>query len=722
MVGLGTLGLLMGAGWLATRGLEGRALVRFLLAWALGFSLWGAWSLVVGWFVSFAPAVALGGGLFACLWSWRKPGFEGESRRHKFHPLLLSLALALMLVGWLHSVGGVQLKPSQELLLFDLPKIAQMAAGKTESSHPLGTASDSAVSPAAPLAAAWGAEPLRPLLVLGGLAQAGAVGLWLWLGVRQQPRAPLATALGGLALFWGTPKGWLLATSPWTGLAYLLALSFFVLTSTRGVARAAPCLVALSRLSPSLTLACALFALGRMAKPRAWLVLVGAALSLSFHGASWGVLIAVYLAWRNPKLHIRALSLASLAYPGGLEWAALGLAVGRVLTALWLRTPRRGWSVRREPLVLEIPGRFLLALMALLCLWRSLVGGEEVFNDDILIRSQKEKASLARLLIPHRLSDWVSWRGSVVGFAPEDLAALSSFGEGHLVLYQTGEPEESLEVPALLSALAGGRSLAGWHASKRGVSPMPAVAAYFLTGDAELLRATPVRRVLRRGDGELLIEPWPEGSSSGQAATIVPTRMEKWGKLLWYHSDGSTGYQVELDGQPFGEDYAVRVERGQEIPYVPPRLSGEVTLVWSHGASETPPTWPLLAELKVSPEVPSRSLLTVDLELENPSSLRLELSDLRGLRWSLDRLLSTRPDEVSPLVPLEPLVLEANSLKTLSVSFRTPPEMGTYEVALEFVDALGQAHPVAFRSPLTLRTWRRHPLVAVPEGVVRVSP
>lgn len=725
MVGLGTLGLLMGAGWLAARDLESRTSVRLFLAGILGLALWVAWSLMVGWFVHFAPAVALGGGLFACLWAGRmrrsKP-VPGQSLPCKLHPLLLALALVLMLVGWLHCVGGVQLKPPQELLFFDLPKIAQMAAGSVDSSHPLGEASDGAVSPAAPLASVWGADPLRPLLVLGGLAQVGVVCLWLWFGTREQPRAPLAVALGGLALFWGTPTGWLLTTSPWAGPAHLLALAFLVLTSTRGIVWAAPCLLALSRLSPSLALACAFFALGRIVKPRAWLVMVGATWSLFFHGASWGVLVAVYLARKNPKRHIRALSLASLACPGGLEWAALGLAVGRALTALWLRTPRGRWIARGEPLGLEIPRRFLLTLLALVCLWRALIGGEEVFNDDILIRSQKEKASLARLVIPHRLSDWVSWRGSVVEFVPEDFAALSSLAEGSPVLYLTGEPEESLEVPALLTALAGGAPIAGWYASKKGVSPMPATAAYFATGDLDLLRATPVRRVLRRGENELRVAPWPEGLGSGQAATVVPVRMERWGKLLWYRADGSTGYQVEIDGQPFGEDYPVRTAEGQEIPYVPPRLKGDVTLLWSHGAQEAPTLWPLQAELKVPKEVPTRSLLTVELELENPSPLRLDLSDLRGLRWSLERQLSTRPGEVSPLVPLEPLTLEPNSLKTLSVSFRTPPEMGTYGVGLEFVDALKQAHPVAFRSPLTLRTWRRHPLVSVPDGVVRVSP
>lgn len=717
MVGLAAIALLLGAGWLSSRGLEIRLAVRAMLTWTLGLSLWAAWGLLVGQFLEAPSSTVLGGGIFASLWAFRMG--PASPRVTRYRPALLALFALMAIAGWLHIVGGLQLRPSQELLVFDLPKIAQWAAGNSGATHPLGIASESSVSPLAKLASVWGSDPLRPLLLFGGLAQIGTLWLWFWLGAHEQAKAPLATALGGLALFLGTSSGWMLVSSPWLALSYLLVLAAIVLATVRGPVWALPNLLAVGLLSPELALAGLLYFLGCKGSPRALLFLGLSAVSVLWYGGSWGVLVAAFLYIRTTKGDVRGLCLASLAYPGAPEWAALGIAVGRALTAVWRRTPVQKWGFDGG---LVVPKRAPLVLLTLVAFWRALIAGEEVYNDDILIRSQKEKVSLSRLLVPHTLLDWAAWRGAAVGFEQEDLKALPLLAEEGDALYQTGDPVEPVEVAALLSALSGGRPLAGWYASARGVSPYPAVAAYFSTGERSLLRATPIRRLLRRGQPEVSIEPWPKEAEAGQAATAVAARFEKWGELLWFRADGATGYQVEIDGVPFGEAYPVRQSAGQEIPYVPPRIAGDVALHWEHGMRETPPIWPLQAELKTAKELPTRSLLNVELELENASAARLELTELRGLRWTLKRLLSTRPDEISPVVPLQPLVIEPNSTKTLNVSFRTPPEMGTYKVELEMFDELGNPHQVAFRTPLVIRTWRRNPLVAVPDGVVKVEP
>lgn len=691
-----------------------------LEAAALVLAFGTAWSLLLSGLGAGPLASVLGGGVLALASS--RQAKPRQSKDLKVHPLLFVLGLLLALIGWLHLVGGTQLQPERNFLLLDLPKIAQLAAGGPATVHPLGAASEAHVHPATPLAAVGGADPWRAALILGGIAQLAALTLWFCWATRAQAKAPLAVTLGGLALFWGTSQGWLLAITPWVGLSHLLALGFIVLCSAHSPLWAAPCLLALLRLSPTLAAACALFGLALLLPRRAWLVTAAVAGSLAIHGASWGTLLAAYLYWRAAKAPVRALALAGLAHPGALEWAALGLAVGRYLTAVWHRTPSADLKFSFRPLNLVLPGRAILLLVSGFCLWRALIGGEEVFNDEILIRSQKEKASLLRLMIPYRLSDWVAWRGTTVGFDPRDHELVASLSRDGVVLYESGEHRENPEVPALLSSLARGRSMAGWHVDREDASPLPAVAAYFSSQDPDLLRATPVRRVVRRDQEELTVTPWPEDSALGQAASVTPVRMQQWGGLVWFQSDGPTAYQVEIDGKPFGADYPVRRREGKEIPYVPPRLPGEVRLLWSHGENVSPPHWPLLAHLKIPEEVPTRSLLTAELELENSSPLRLEIDQPRALRWRLERLLSTRPGEVSPLVPLAPLVLEPHSSQTLSVSFRTPAEMGTYQVHLEILDIHQVSQKVALGSELTLRTWRRHPLVAVPDGVVRVKP
>ena len=718
MVGTVAGGFALASGWLATRGLEARLPLRLGLGAALGLALWLAWSLLLGTFVSSATAVALGGGALACLWSYRMPPLA--YRRLTLSLPVALLACLLMAVGWLEVVGGYQLDPSPGFVLFDLPKIAQLSSGSALP-HPLGRSTDAEVSPAAPLASALGADPLTSSLLLAGTAQVVAIWCWFCFAASHHRKAGFAVALGGLALLWGTPSGWLVTATAWDGLSHLLFLSICLLAALHSPVWSAPYLLGLCTLSPPLAVAGALYLLGRT-QACGWLLLPLVAGSLATNGASLGVMIAAYLFCKTRKTDVRGLCLASLAVPGALEWAALGLTLGRLLLALWRRTPKGAWSLQKTPMTLGLPARLPLAILGLVLLWRAVIGGEEVFNDEILIRAGKEKVSLSQLFVPHRLSDWVVWRGAVVGFDPQDLQALPSLRGTDDVLYRTGAPTERLEVSALLSALAGGRPMTGWYAGPEGVSPLPATAAYFSTGDPDLLRATPVRRVLQRGAEILEIAAWPTESESDQAATVEPVRIEAWGQRLWYRADGPTGYQVLRNGKPFGPDFAVRAGRGKEIPYVPPRLAGEIELLWSHGAQDTPPEWPLIAELKVPNELPTRSLLTVDLELENPSSMRLSLDELRGLRWTLERLRSTRPDEVSPLVPLQPVTIEPTSSKTIKVSFRTPPEMGTYRVRLDFVDQLGDAHPVNFRSPLVLRTWRRHPLVAVPDGVERVSP
>ncbi|MGE0490671.1 MAG: hypothetical protein AB7S38_15810 [Vulcanimicrobiota bacterium] len=707
------LGSLVG-GWLGGPGLGAQGRQRVVLALPLGLSFFFTWALLLGLFL---PPILLAG-----LVPWLAVGHGFWLGRHSAPPLGQPgwphwlLAVLLGLVGWLFLVGGFQLAPPQPFLYVELPRIAQLGFGFS-GVHPLGPEAGELVTPLATVLA-LGNECLSSSLALGGAAQVAAVLAWLWLSTRLHRRAPLAAVLGCLFLFMGAADAWLVTRLPQAGVGHLLAVMAWWLSKFRRPWPALPLTLGLACLD--LQLAAALTVAALVPLKRKWeLAAAGLMVGLYLAGPSLGLLAALVLWLRHPNHEVRRLAALEFFVPGLFGMTALGIALGRALTAVWRRHPggRPGWS-RQPQWSLSIPLRWLVWLVAALVVWRGLAPGEEVFNDEILIASQQQKVALEKLLVPRSLLGWAHWRGGAVGLAPADLEVARQLAwlKGSAV-FSSGQAPESPTVAGVVSALAGGAPLEGWYVSKEGACLLPAVAAYAVTGQSELLRGTGAAWLLRRDHQPEAIEPWPDFHSELSALELE--RLEDWGRLLWFGTDGPASYQLSLDGHPFGP--AV-LTGGGSVPLVVPALAGHYQVEWSNGQVQpltSPPSLPLKARLETELELPSRSLLPCPLHLTNGSQQLLDLSGLRGARLQLTSELHDIGNEVAPITPLEPFTLEPGASRTVIVYLRTPVPVGTFTVHLQLVDESEAGHPVNFSEPLVIRTWRRQPQVDVPDGVVR---
>lgn len=707
------LGSLVG-GWLGGPGLGAQGRRRVVLALPLGLSFFFTWGLLLGlflspiWLAGLVPLLAVGHGFWLARHSAPPLGQMGW-------PQWL-LAVLLGLVGWLFLVGGFQLAPPEPYLYLELPRIAQLGFGFT-GTHPLGPEAGELVSPLAAVLALAN-ECLGSSLGLGGAAQVAAVLAWLWLSTRLHRRAPLAIVLGCLFLFMGSTEAWLVTRLPQAGVAHLLAVLAWWLSKSRRPWPALPLALGLACLD--LQLAAALTVAALVPLKRRWeLAVAGVILGLYLAGPSLGLLAAVVLWLRHPNHEVRRLAVVEFLAPGLFGMTALGIALGRALTAIWRRNPggRPRWS-RRPAWSLSIPLRWLVWLVGALVVWRGLAPGEEVFNDEILIASQKQKVALEKLFVPRSLLAWAQWRGTTVGLVPADLEVARQLAwlEGSAV-FLSGQHPESPTLAGVVSALAAGARLEGWHVSREGACLLPGVAAYAATGRAELLRGTGAAWLVERDHQPAAIEPWPDFRS--QLSELRLERLEEWGRLLWFEAEGPASYQLSRDGRPFGPPV---LTGGGAVPVVVPALAGHYQVEWSNGQTQpltSPPTLPLKARLETEPELPSRSLLPCPLHLTNSSQQVLDLSGLRGARLQLASELHDIGNEVAPITPLEPFSLEPGASRTVTIYLRTPVPVGTFTVHLQLVDESEASHPVSFADPLVIRTWRRQPQVDVPDGVVR---
>lgn len=702
----------LAAGWIGAAGLGARGLGRLLLTLPLAVGLWLCWDFLLSQVLP-APAAALCGALAAllfALWLRRAPVRSVHLRLP--WPLWL-LAVLAATAAWLSSVGGCQLTPSRGFLLFELPYIAAGASGP----HPLGPEASGGVTTFAAAAGGLGGDPWRTALILAGLAKVAMVLGWLLLLVRNNRSAPLASALAALALWLGSPNGWLVSEPLWTGAAHLLAVVALWLWATRGPRVAAPALLALATLWPQLALALAVPM--ALPLPRHPLVVLLALLSgLWQEGMTLSLLAALYLWWTHPKKIVRALACAEFVLPGVFGLAALGMALGRAVHANWRRYAGERFSLSWRPLfALRVPRRWLLGLAAALALWLALAPGEEAFNDRVLISAQKQRVGLPQLAWPGALAEWAAWRGEAVGFSPADMVAAQTLKQLQgPVLYLTGEGQERAEVAALVSSLAGGRALAGWYVGADGEGLLPAAAATSGTGRDDLLGATPVRWLLRRAARPVQVRPAAE-LGTGQAR---PLRSERWGSLQQYQSQEATHFSVTRDNRAFGADFGVAAPAGL-VPFQLPDLSGQFRLSWPNGARDlyrVPVSLPLEAGLGIGPDVPSRSLLALTVTLTNTSGTTLDLDDLTGARLTLHSTTG-KPDKPAPITSQTGVVLRAGESRPLSVHLRTPPDPDSVEVSLELLDARGLPHRVPTTSPSLLRCWTRRPPLTVPDGEVR---
>lgn len=705
----------LGAGWVGAAALAGTARDRALWTAPLGGGLSLACALLLS--LVLPPTVAT----TSCAAGALLVAFLLRRGRRPWKPLQLGWSFWLLwplsaLVGWLNLVGGLQLRPSRSWLLFDLPRLAQLSSGGS-GGHPLGPEAALASSPFCRLAFA-GSDPLASSLLLGGGAQLLAVLCWMLLLARCNRRAPLAVALGALAWFLGSSRGWLLVESPGPAVGHLLLVVSVTLAWCRGPGWSLFPLAGLAVLDPLLAAGALLGFLVRLPRWVPVLFLL-VALSLGLGGGGVPLLAAAYLWWFHPKRWLRNLALLEFFCPGGFGLAALGLAVGRALTARWRRYSGESFGLAWRPVLsLRIPRRFLVGLLALVSLWFSMAEGEGEFNDRILIFSQKRKVSLEELLTLRSLPRWAGWRGAAFGLEPADLKAAERLRQlREPVLYLTGEREESPEVAALLSALAGGHPLAGWSVGKDGCALLPAAAAVSAGGTETLLSATPVRWLMRRGEPA---RPIPALAQRPLVGGAEPLRMERWGQLMWYRSEGPASYTVTRDGKPFGPEFSVQSVAAGEIPFVLPReLPGLYRVVWSDGAEQgyrSDRPLPLEATLIRSDAVPSRSLLPLRLRLLNRSPFALDLDELQGGRV---RLLSQtgKLERPFPTFPLAPLAVGPGKAVEMTVYLRTPIAPDISQPELQLLDVSGGVHTLPLAGPI--RTWNRRPSLVVPEGVVR---
>jgi hypothetical protein len=688
-----------------------------LLALPLGAGCWLAWLFLLSYLLAPRPAIGVAAALTLVAGFWlglRPRRVVQPTLEWPFHTLLL-LAGA---VGWLSLVGGCQLAPPRDFLLFELPRIAQLAKRGPSPDHPLGPEAMAGVSPFA-TAAAIGGDPWTVALALGGTIQVLSVLAWLLLLARWNRQAPLAVVLAGLSLFLGTSQGWLINDLPSVAAAHLFAVLALWVWSVRPAWQALPLLTSLALVDAQLALAIAGVTLVKI--PRK-LPVLGFALLLGWGqgGASLGLLAAGLLWWRHPNKMVRLLATAEFFYPGVFGLAALGMALGRTATVLWKRYPGERLRVSLKPgLALRVPRRLLIGGLTVLAMWLAIAPGEEVFNDRILIYSQKQKAKLNELLLPHSLASWAAWRGPALGLDPADLVAaqILSTLDGPAV-YLSGEPEERVEVAALVSALAGGRPLAGWYAGKDGSALLPAAAAVASSGRVEHLAETPARWLVRRGQSPLSVKPMPSASGSA-GGNGRRHRTERWGRLHWFEE--VPRYEVLRDGKPFGRDFSVVASQHGSVPFLLPDLTGHYLVKWPGSAGQefsVPNSLPVEAVLHTNADVPSRSLLPVTLTLTNRDEVPLGLSDLRGGRLNL-RSLAGKPDSPAPVSPLAGFILEPKQSRDLTLHLRTPSNPDVLELSLDLLDDRGKAHPVPFSGPRVLRSWNRRPLTTVPDGVVK---
>lgn len=705
----------LAAGWIGASGLGTRGLERVFMTLPTGAGLWLACDFLLSRVMPPVAAALMGSviALGMALWLQRVSRPPALRARLRWHLWLLLVVASV--AAWMSIVGGCQLVPPRELLLFEMPFIAAGGAGP----HPLGPEALTGVTPFAAAAAALGGDPWRTTLVLGGIAQAGMVASWLLLLGAWNRTASLAPALAGLALLLGSHEGWLVGDLPSVAAAHLLAVLSLWFWSCRGALAVAPLVLGLLTVSPHLALAIAVATLVRL--PRHPAVLFLALLSGLWQGGlSLSLLAALTLWWAHPKKTVRALAAVEFLYPGLFGLAALGMALGRTARVVWLRFPGERLRLDLQPeLALQVPRRLIVALATLLALWLALAPGEEVFNDRILISAQKQKVRFEHLLIPERLADWARWRGASLGLAPADLEAVRVLErlEGP-ALYLSGAPQERVEVAALVSSLAGGRPLAGWYVGHDGAGLLPAAAATASTGRDDLLGATPVRWLLRQDAEPLPLKPASVGSRERGAVRHI--RAERWSTLQQYWSDQGASYEVTRDGRAFGADFGVALGSAGLIPLQLPDLPGRYQVLWASGARDTysvPAALPLEGALEIDPEVPSRSLLPVTVTLTNVSGVDLKLDDVRGARLAL-RSLTGEPDRPAPITPQREVLLGPGQARTLTVHLRTPPDPDIVEARLELLDSQGVAHAVPI-TPAVLRCWTRRPPLAVPDGVVR---
>lgn len=497
-------------GYFAAKAISESQKVRLALSFALGPALLTAWTTLSSFVAPSRIAAVLG--LALTLVVGILAGRETEEkvapapRLARLEWFVLGLALVAT---WLAAVGGQQLFPDENYLLWGLPKFSTWSQSVIGS----GFLAVSGLFGMDPFASAlWGSGVLQVL---------GALSCFLFCFLHLPDRRFLR-ALCFLYLLLSTGKGFLILASLDQSLLHLWAGASLLVLPLRSKARWFVVLWSAAALPLSSPLALALILTFVPRNKRFWpfFLVAGALWALLMKGLSFPWILALlFLKWWGldskeplPNL-VRTLAILELWGPG---WGVFSLTALALVIARWLlvQWDRAGSKVR--PTFghgeLLLPKRLLLGLGLALLLVAGVKPGETVFNDDILIGSHKEDIELVSLFWPHSLTDWLKWRGERFGFGDRERAAAKELAtlEGS-VAYLSGPVPEPI-VSALISSTVG-TEMRGWKREEDGPALLPEIVAYLQSDDPQFLTGSGLVWVV--GPGQQTTKVGQAGAAPG---------------------------------------------------------------------------------------------------------------------------------------------------------------------------------------------------------------
>lgn len=592
-------------------------------------------------------------------------------------PALIPLLVVMSLAAWLYPVGHWQVELEPDFLVRQLPFARGCLLGP-EAAPDLSLPSR---------LMGWLGGTASLFKATTGLAQA-ATFLVLFLGLTRR-HGWLAGWLGAsLGFCWGQ-AAWLLTADLNLAIGHLL-FTLALLSWLEEWTWAVPGLAALLLfVSPPLgwALVLALVLYGRWERPAA------AAVGVALLAAALG-------RWPAPEFRlgpVLVMLLLSRLHPQGRLWlclelggqlaglpgfgAAVGLGVcgGEWVSRRWQAAPpvrpALAWSERG--LELGLPHRAMLTVLVVALGALGLSPAESVFNRSLLVAAQKKKIPIGSLFVPISLEEWVQGRGQLAGLGPDDLGLAQQLAshQGEVVVLSPGEADEPLVAAAVLACLAG-RPLDGWWADPASPELLPGPALVRRLGAPELIDAT----VFFRGPVQV-VEPVTGAPAPGQLVDL-----------------GQSGYQVERNGQPWGQPVKSRY-------LVVPTTPGRYTAAGQTFDSNLPAVLAgLRAYWSLTEKLPSRSLVKVPIELENSSGLPFSLDWVREVR-----LMAEPATGPTPIQSLAGGLLEGR--RTVELWLATPDAGGDHELRLELTGPYQQKVEVPFDPPAVMRSWQRLPPV-----------
>lgn len=497
-------------GWLFAKAFNSHRIVRFLLSVVLGLSFFTAGASLISllapvhaaWGVALVATVAVG-------YLYRTTPHQVDCPIACPGPKESAFVLLLAITGWLYACGSQQLFPSQEYLLWHLPKFMELGSG-----------------PAGPgflsTAALFGRDPWLATVLASAVVQVTTLlGCYLF-ALLAWPQSVLVRITITLYLAMSTPRGLLIFEHPWqtTANLWLMAGLIFLTTDRRwpGWFLVAAC----TTLSWPHALALAVALVPWSQKLRFQAGLLGLLYAILSKPVALPWILAAVLVIRPPALLLRRPDQATLRFLPqlalielwGPSYGVFGLAAGALVITLLLQEQ---WNSCTDPgrprLVqsrLHLPSRWFLSLAFLALVVLGGKAGETVFNDQVLIASQKERVNFLRLVRPHSLSDWLSWRGERLGFTSQDASAVEEIRKTQGKMAYFSGPFPDPEVSALVATLAQ-KPLLGWSSGPSGPELAAPLSAYLLSEQTDLLTDSGLDWLFQRNQPPIAITPSVSG-------------------------------------------------------------------------------------------------------------------------------------------------------------------------------------------------------------------